>query len=200
MGVGLALLATMLLSALGSSLVTLANTEALVAVNYRDGAETLYAAEAGAEHLVQELQRSPVWDEWLAGLRSSTLWDGAATPTLPGNRAVSLASLTADLQAESDAAAAWGANDPRWQIVAHAPLDAVAAERPSAPYLAVWLADDPSETDGDPRRDANGVVLLRARAFGTGGASRSVELVVAKLAAGGAGGTGVRILSWRVVR
>jgi hypothetical protein len=200
MGVVLALLATMLLSALGSSLVTLTNTEVLVAVNYRDGAETLYAAEAGAEHVMQELQRSPAWDEWLSGVQSSVLWDGVATPTLPGNRPVSVASLTADLQAESDAASAWGANNPRWQLVAHAPMDAAGAERPSASYLAVWLADDPSETDGDPRHDANGVLLVRARAFGMGGASRSVELVAAKPAAGGAGGTGIRILSWRVVR
>ena len=200
MGIVLALLATMLLSALGSSLVTLTNTEALVAVNYRDGADTLYAAEGGAEHVVQELQREPLWDDWLGGMRSSVLWDGTATPTLPGNHPVSILSLTADLQAESDASAAWGTNNPRWQIVAHAPLAAAGPERASSSYLAVWVADDPSETDGDPRHDANGVLLLRARAFGTGGASRSVELVVAKPAAGGAGGTGVRIVSWRVVR
>jgi hypothetical protein len=131
---------------------------------------------------------------------TSALSDGTMTPTLPSNRVASLAALTSELQAESDAAAAWGPNNPRWRLVAHAPISQlVAGGAAASTYVAVWLADDPSETDGDPWLDANGAVMLRARALGRGAASRSVELIVARHATGGAA-TGVRILSWRVVR
>jgi len=201
MGVMLALVATVLLGALGGGLVTVTNTEAAIAMNFRDAAETLYAAEGGAEHVVQELQRATAWDDWLSGATRSNLTDGTLTPTLPSNRVVSLAAMTAELQAEWDAAAAWGSNNPRWRLVAHAPLNRViSGGRTGTAYVAVWVADDPSESDGDVAHDSNNVVLLRARALGRGAASRSVELTVAKSATGGPGSAGVRILSWRVVR
>jgi hypothetical protein len=201
MGVMLALVTTVLLGALGGGLVTLGNTEAAIAANFRSAAETLYAAEIGAEHVVHELQQSAAWDGWLTGGSTSTLTDGTMAPTLPSNRVVSLAAMTAELQAESDAAAAWGPNNPRWRLTAHAPVSRLAAGgAPVSTYVAVWVADDPSEIDGDVSRDANGIVMLRARALGRGVASRSVEVIVARDATGGAGGTGVRILSWRVVR
>jgi len=201
MGVMLALIATVLLGALGGGLVTVTNTEAAISMNFRDAAETLYAAEGGAEHVVQELQRATAWDDWLSGAAASNLTDGTLTPRLPSNRVVSLAAMTTELQAEWDAAAAWGPNNPRWRLVAHAPLNQViAGGRPGTSYVAVWVADDPSESDGDVAHDSNNVVLLRARALGRGAASRSVELTVAKNATGGPGSAGVRILSWRVVR
>lgn len=201
MGVMLALVTTVLLGTLGGGLVTLTSTEAAIAANFRAGAEALYAAESGAEHVVYELQQSAAWDDWLSGAAGSTLTDGTLTPTLPSNRVVSLAALTSELQAESDAAAQWGPNNPRWRLAAHAPVNQlVAGGSGASTYVAVWVADDPSEIDGDVLRDANGVVMLRARALGRGVASRSVELIVARHATGGAGATGVRILSWRVVR
>jgi hypothetical protein len=201
MGLLLALVATVALGALGGGLVTLTSTEALVATNFRDAADTLYAAEAGADHLVRELQGPAAWTDWLTGATASALDDGTLAPTLPSNRVVSLVSLSADLQAESDAAAAWGANDPRWRLVAHGPVSALApAGRPASGYVIVWLADDPAESDGDPWRDTNGIVLVRARALGRGAASRSVNLVVANNVAGGAGASAVRVLSWRVVQ
>ncbi len=197
----LALVATLLLGALGAGLVSVTNTERAVAMNFRDAAETLYAAEVGAEYVLQELQASITWDDLLSGAATSTFSDGTLTPTLASNRTITLASLTADLQAESDRQGGWGANNPAWQLVAHAPLGRVTGGGPAVPgYAAVWLADDPSETDGDPRRDANGVVLLRAQAFGRGRATRSLELVVARDAASGPGRAAVRVLSWRVVR
>lgn len=200
MGVMLALVTTVLLGTLGGGLVTLSNTEAAIAANFRFGAEALYAAESGAEHVVHELQQSAAWDGWLSGVAGSTLTDGTLTPTLPSNRVVSLVAMTSELQAESDAGAEWGPNNPRWRLAAHAPVSQfVAGGSGASTYVAVWVADDPSETDGDVWRDANGVVMLRARALGRGVASRSVELIVARHATGGAA-TGVRILSWRVVR
>jgi hypothetical protein len=201
MGVMVALVATLLLGTLGGGLVTLTTTETAVAANFRDGAEALYAADSGAEHVVRELQASLAWNDWLNGTIGSSLSDGTLTPTLPSNRVVNLTTLTAGLQAESDAAADWGPNNPRWQLAAHAPVNQMLSGAAAVPaYVAVWIADDPSEIDGDPARDANGIVLLRAGALGRSAASRSVELVVARRATGGAGTPGVRILSWRVVR
>jgi hypothetical protein len=201
MGVMLALVTTVLLGTLGGGLVTISNTERAIAANFRDAAETLYAAESGAEHVVRELQQSAVWSDWLSGVSASTLSDGTLTPTLPSNRLVSLTAMTSALQAESDAAASWGPNDPRWRLAAHAPVSQLTAGgAPVSTYVAVWVADDPSEFDGDAGRDTNDILMLRAKALGRGTSSRSVELIVARHATGGAGAPGVRILSWRVVR
>jgi hypothetical protein len=201
MGVMLALVTTVLLGTLGGGLVTISNAERAIAANFRDAAETLYAAESGAEHVVRELQQSAAWNDWLAGVSASTLTDGTLTPTLASNRVVSLTAMTAAVQAETDAVAAWGSNNPRWRLAAHAPVSQLTAGGAAVPaYVAVWVADDPSEFDGDAGRDTNGILMLRARALGRSTASRSVELIVARHATGGAGATGVRILSWRVVR
>jgi hypothetical protein len=201
MGVMLALVTTVLLGTLGGGLVTISNTESAIATNFRDAAETLYAAESGAEHVVRELQQSAAWTDWLSGISASTLTDGTLTPTLASNRVVSLTAMTSALQSESDAAAAWGPNNPRWQLAAHAPLSQLTTGGAPVPtYLAVWVADDPAEFDGDATRDTNGILMLRARALGRSSASRSVELIVARHATGGTGATGVRVLSWRVVR
>jgi hypothetical protein len=197
----LALLATMLLGALGAGLVSMTTTEVAIAGNYRDGSETGYAAEAAAEYLVGELQRAANWSDLLSGAATLTFTDGTLTPTLASNRTISLPVMTAGLQAESDAGASRGANDPRWRLVAYGPLDRLTAgARPSPAYLAAWLADDPSDADGDPLRDTNDVVRVRARALGRAEASQDVELIVARDATSGAGRAGVRILSWRVVR
>ena len=201
MGVMLALVVTVMLGALGGGLVTIGNTETAIAANFRDAADSLYAAESGAQHVVQELESSTVWTDWLAGRAGSSLTDATLAPTLPSNRVVSLTAMTSELQAQSDLAAAWGPNNPRWRLVAHAPASQlIGAGQPVPAYLVAWVADDPSETDGDPWRDDNGVVMVRASSLGRGVASRSVELIVARDATSGAGTAGVRILSWRVVR
>ena len=175
MGVMLALVVTVMLGALGGGLVTIGNTETAIAANFRDASDALYAAESGAQHVVQELESSAAWTDWLGGLAGSSLADGTLTPTLPSNRVVSLTAMTMDLQAQSDAAAAWGPNNPRWRLVAHAPASQlIGAGQPALTYVAVWMADDPSEIDGDPWRDNNGVVMVRASSLGRGVGSRSV--------------------------
>jgi hypothetical protein len=47
-------------------------------------------------------------------------------------------------------------------------------------YVGVWVADDPSEQDGDPYADTNGVVTLHAEAFGPLGSHKVVEVTVAR--------------------
>ena len=50
----------------------------------------------------------------------------------------------------------------------------------SATYIAVWVADDPSETDNNPPADVNGVLTVMAQAFGPHGTRRAVEVTLAK--------------------
>jgi hypothetical protein len=201
MAVLLVLVSTVLLGALGGGLVTLTSTETLIAANVRDSQETLYAAEAAADRVVQDLQQAASWDDFLGGAATSAFVDATLTPTLASNRVVSLTGMTSQMQAESNASASWGANDPQWRLMAYGPLDRlVTGGRATPAYVVAWLADDPSETDGNPQRDTNDVVFVRARALGRGEASRTIELTVAKDATGGAGRAGVRTLSWRVVR
>jgi hypothetical protein len=46
--------------------------------------------------------------------------------------------------------------------------------------VAVWVADDRADTDGDPDRDSNGMIAVRAVAFGPGDASAALELTLAR--------------------
>src|SRR5689334_25175231 len=62
-----ALMATMLLTALGLTLVLMSNTETAISANYRNSQEALYAADAAVERVVQDLLLIPRWNDVLAG-------------------------------------------------------------------------------------------------------------------------------------
>ena len=47
-------------------------------------------------------------------------------------------------------------------------------------YVAVWIADDPGEVDADPATDANGILMMRAQAFGPSGTTSVVEVTLAR--------------------
>jgi hypothetical protein len=47
-------------------------------------------------------------------------------------------------------------------------------------YVAVWVADDPAETDNDPTADTNGTLTLHAEAYGPGGTHKVIEVTVAR--------------------
>ena len=126
--------------------------------------------------------------------------DGETTPRGPDGRTLDLTRLTADRQRSSDARggpAIFGANNPEWRLFAHAPLRALLAEPgPDLPlYLAVWIADDESDGDGNPTLDTNGQILLWSVAFGTGGTRAAVEARIERAVGGG-----FRLLAWRQAR
>ena len=73
----IALLATMLLTALGLTLVMMSNTETAISANYRNSQETLYAADAAVERVVQDLLLIPRWNDVLAG-------DASVSPSCTG--------------------------------------------------------------------------------------------------------------------
>ncbi len=179
----IALLATMLLTALAMALIMVTNTETKITANFRNSQEALYAADGGTERVVQDLLLVPRWNDLLTGTVTSSFHDSTMTPSLPGGGAtINLANATAQLQATSDAANLWGPNNPRWRLYAWGPVTSLLPSNTidSWMYIAVWVADDPSEIDGDPLTDVNGVLTLHSEAWGPSGAHKVVEITVAR--------------------
>ena len=57
-------------------------------------------------------------------------------------------------------------------------------------YVAVWVSDDPSETDDDPLSDGNGILQLRARGYGPSNTLKVIEATVAQTSSGDAAAPG----------
>ena len=190
----IALMAMMLLTALGAAVVMVSNTETHIAANYRNSQEALYAADAGVERVVEDLLLIPRWNDILAGTSQSGFVDGTmtSTKTLPGGGHITLCcgpnTATAQLQSETDTANLWGANNPQWKLFAWGPLqDMLPNSQIDSPmYLAVWVADDPADgpdiqnADGNPLVDTNGTLTLHAEAIGPSGTRKVVEVTVAR--------------------
>jgi hypothetical protein len=217
-----ALLAMMLLTALGMALMLTTTTETMIVGNYRNGVESMYAADAGIERTMQDLLRVADWNAVLAsadGVRAdvtSGFTGGPLTVTMPDGRTLDLAKATAAVNcpqvspvptsctdAQMNAKTQmrpWKENNPRWRLYAWGPVsDFLPTDTiNSAFYVAVWVADDPSETDNAPSKDGGtgvldldgdntpdpnrgaGVIQLRAEAFGPGGAHRAIEMSLSR--------------------
>ena len=180
----IALMAMMLLTALGAAVVMVSSTETHISSNYRNGQEALYAADAAVERVMQDLLMIPRWNDILNGSAQSGFVDGGASgqKTLPGGGVMTLTSATAALQADTDTLNQWGANNPHWQLFAWGPLsDMLPNDVIDSPmYVAVWVADDPAETDGNPAADVNGTLTLHAEAIGPSGSRKVVEVTIAR--------------------
>ena len=199
----IALLAMLLLTALGMALTLTTSTEARISTNYRDGVEALYAADAAIERVMQDVLTVPDWNRILDGSATSSFVDGpAGTRTLPDGTTLDLQQATnvvrcgktacgdADIDALADERP-WGTNNPRWQLYAHGPVDEMLPTESinSAMYVVVWMADDPSENDGKPLVDGDtanganpgrGVLSVLAHAYGPTGVRRVVEATIAR--------------------
>ncbi len=196
----IALLAMVLLGALAAALMTLTTTETLVSASFRRSLEVAHGAEAALERGLHDLSAMPDWSPALAAPPAnvtSSFDDGETTPRGPDGRRLDLTRLTADRQRASDARGGFGANNPAWRLFSHAPLRALlASPGPDLPlYLAVWIADDESDGDGNPAIDTNGRILVGAVAFGAGGARGEVEARIERAVSGE-----LRLLAWRQAR
>jgi hypothetical protein len=192
----LALVTSGLLAALGMSVLVTADVERQVAANASFSSQALAAAEAAVERELIDLRHADDWTPFLDGTERSSFVGQSRQPTLPAGGVLDLDAVTVDLQSERRQG--WsGANAPVWRLVAWGPLSGLATNGTidSLQYLATWLADDPSETDDDPRADSNGVVIVRGEARGPGGSRRVVEATVSR-----AGPAAVRVTAWREVR
>ena len=87
-----ALMATMLLSALGLALILTTTTETKITGNYTYAQEALYAADAAIERTVQDVLTVPDWNDMLSGAQRSAFVDGSpsGTRTLPNGAVIDL--------------------------------------------------------------------------------------------------------------
>lgn len=209
----IALLAMLLMTALGMALMLTSTTETLIGSNYLDSVEGSYVADAGVERVMQDVLSIPEWNQILtspdnvrAGITSGFI-DSTLTPTLADGRVINLAEATnmvncnkvtpcSDGDMDSNMGErVWGENNPRFRLFAWGPVNDLVPTNTlnSQYYLAVWIADDAGETDGDPSTDGApstnpdypdnkglGVLTLRAEAFGPRGAHRVIEATIAR--------------------
>jgi hypothetical protein len=192
-------LAVLLLSALGLALTMAAIGDALASGNLGASREMLYAADAGIERVLPDLQRASDWDLVLSGAVTSGFTDGAAAGprllddgrTIVLDELVNLANCGQRSPCNEAALTAitedrpWGSDNPHWRLFAWGRIAALVGAGASG-YVVVLVADDPLDGDGQPGRDArgpspgSGVLLLRAQAYGRGGAGHLVEAAVAR--------------------
>ena len=164
-----ALMAMMLMMALGMTLMMTTTTESKIAYNYNGGTEALYAADSAVERVMDDILTVPDWNQILQGNVRSAFIDGQPTGvrTLPDGTQLDLDKATNVLDCgkvagcnDTDLNTAteerpWGLNNPRWKLYAYGqmkdmlPTDTIN----SSDYVVVWIADDPSETDNDPTKD-----------------------------------------------
>jgi Tfp pilus assembly protein PilX len=206
----IALMAMLLFTALGVSLVLTTSTETMIAGNFRDGYEALYAADAGVERVIDDLLTAPDWNNILNGTTQSPFVIGSPTGsrTLADGTSINLAEATNMLNCgkvvtcsvndmnDSTGNRPWGANNPRWTLYACGLLSEMASSLVinSNVLVVVWVGDDQSENDGDPTKDGStktnpgsGVLAMHVEAYGSRGTRRVLEVTLAK----------TRILSWR---
>lgn len=204
------LIVTALLGTLVAALVLVVMSESLTSANHAAAQQALYAADAALEATITEL-RAADWPSLPGGFVSGRLRDASADPRGPDGTRLDLARLTTMRQAESDATFGTLPDRPMWRLAGRAQFrDLLPGLVVPAAYLIVWVADDPDERDGDPRRDSNRIVAIRTEAFGVSGAHRSVEATLSLQVAippaadpdtpPAPARREVRVLSWREIR
>ena len=201
------LLALMLLSATAGALVLVTSADLQIAENAAASAEAFHAAEGAFERTIAELKLVADFTSVLNGTASSAFVDGVSSGarTLAGGITVDLgevvnfancarATLCSDSamsQITSDRP--WGPRNPRWRLFSHGAIDSPMGTGWSGlpVYGLSLVADDPSETDGDPLLDGArtgavvnpgaGVLLVRAEGVSRRGAHRIIEGTIIRL-------------------
>lgn len=169
-----------LLTAVGTGLVSLANTERLAARNQRVLLAMRYMAEAMVSRAVAEASREADWSNLLCCGRQSSFLDTSSHPATTWGEVVDVARETQTLQFQVNDQWRAGTDTPQWHLYAAGLFSALTG--PPAvgedAYLLAWVADDPAETDQDPSHDSNGVLVIRAQAIGFSGLRRRVQVVL----------------------
>ena len=204
----LAIALAAILGVLGAVVALTAQMETLISGRFEQGRGLAYAADGALAMALAELS-STDWPPALGGARSTfTDGDPASARRIAGIGTVTLCcgdgSLTAAVQQAATGGRAWGADTPRWTLYAWGPVaswlppDAIRAPF----YVAVWIADDPADGDGNPAADANHAIELYTVALGPGGGRRSVRALAARPQDGGGAPLprGIRLLSWHETR
>ena len=196
-----ALLATTVLMGLGVSIALLGTSEAVLAAHDRTSRAVREASIAAVHLAVADLRRQPAWSAVLAGgvaplsAAPGRASDGSVAPPSPwGGPVLDLTQLTVDIAAAADTA---GGDAQLWRVYESGGLDGLVQDASSVPlYVAVWVADDEADGDGDPLIDSNGILALRSAAFGPGQV-RAITGVSLRKTATPSGPSEVRILTIR---
>ena len=218
----LVILVTSFLSALGLGVALAVFLDRLASGNLRGSIAMLYAADSGIELTARDLAQED-WSLALAGGVQGSLVDGppGGVRAIPGGGAIDLTALTNTLNCGKTTACTvpqmnaatkerpWGANNPRWRLFLYGALNDFEPVFRLAPcYLAVWIADDTGEVDGDPLADGEdaasgqGVLRVRAEAWGPTGSRRAIEAELARICPPSLGSClpGIRVQSWQELR
>ncbi|OLD22050.1 MAG: hypothetical protein AUJ01_01060 [Acidobacteria bacterium 13_1_40CM_3_65_5] len=205
-----AMMAMLLMTALGLALVLTTSSETMIAHNYRNSSEALYAADAVLERAMDDILTVADWNKLIdpatpGGMMQSAFVDGRPLnevrtlldgSTIRIDQAINMANCQkidpcsdADMNANT-AERPWSTDNPRWQAYAYGNLADMlpSTDTINSPYFVLLMvADDPSETDHNPSKDGasadnpgSGVLALRAEAFGPRGAHKVIEVTVAR--------------------
>jgi hypothetical protein len=181
------------LSAVAMGVALLATVDARVDGVAATRLQAQLAAESALELACAELAAEEDWSLVVAGVRRSAALASRDRPVVPGWGELDVGALTAALQRQTAARSVWRDNTGIWRPY----LEGVPAERLSsdppriAPYVVVWVADDEAEVDDRPEQDSNGLLAVRADAYGSGGAHAAVVAAIRRRA------SGVQLVSWR---
>jgi type IV pilus assembly PilX-like protein len=173
-----ALMAMLVMAALGTALILAAAVESKITRNFRNNAQALYAADAVLERSVDELRAIADWNMLLSGSVRSAFADGEpqGVRTLADGRTIDLSGILNDANCRKTSACSnaamdaitmerpWGPNNPRWQPFAWGPLDRLTSTATVAVpfYVMVMVADDASECDDNPLVDGGAMVSCPA--------------------------------------
>ena len=198
-----------LVSALAGALVAVVMIEEAVEANHRRGVQALYAADGLLASVVASLSRASDWNTLPEGPGHVGFLAGPSVAALPDGSVVD-----ADAETRALAAGRDRPGDPGWRLVARGWLGDLAGAADLAPrlYLLAWFRRAPAGPDAgphpgpdpgpdagpgpdaDPPGDANGLLVVRAAAFGPFRVERAVEATLVREAAV------VRVAAWNVVR
>ena len=173
----IALLAMLLMTALGMALMLVSETESMIGSNYRDSVEASYVADAGIERVMDDVLTIPDWNTLLtspdgvtSGVTSGFHDASPSSPiTLPDGRTLNLAKATNMINCAKTTACSdsdmntstldrpWGNNNPRFRLYAWGPVnELIPTDTVNSPYyVAVWIADDSTENDNNPSKDGD---------------------------------------------
>jgi hypothetical protein len=194
----LTLVVVALVAGLGGSLLLVVSMETAVQTHHQQVLAVRQATESGVACVLSDLRQADDWAPALAGEAQPGVCLAPMTlPAPPHGPDPDVLTLTAALQAATDARYGPGADTPRWTpwIVGLAPAGAATG---SPTVVIAWVADDADDGDGDPYADANAVIWVRVEAWGAAGARAAVEVIVRR---GGPDGIPpAAVAAWRTVR
>src|SRR5256885_15457185 len=169
-----AMMAMLLMTALGVALVLTTSSETMIAGNFRNSQEGLYAADAAIERAMDDVLTVPDWNKLLDGSTQSAFVDGPPSgqrtlldgSTIDLTQALNMANCqkvttcsAADVTAYTSERP-WGLNNPVWRLYGYSNLrDMLPATDTinSSYYVMVMVGDDPSDNDGNPLLDGGGL-------------------------------------------